>query len=402
MEAKQDKRTALVDVVALRVNQQGKAMYFFSLKANTIHDLVSAGKLTVDKWKPDNQNGYQRDPIDSRYKKFGKFIAKQKGTSPLSILLSIRNRDAIQLNPVPGSDSVYNLKIFDTGDKLYIPDGQHRTYGIDWAFKEYPGELDDYEVPVVLMIADSDDPRYEEAQSFFLINNNSKRTKTDLAQRYIIKEREKATGSITNEITVPSGSFKELAPYAVKIVDMLNENGPFKGRIIYPNVKSSTASISQSSFVDSIKPLLNKASEAHWTIGKTTAVINAFWNAVKSKCPEAFSHWSGDSCLPEDPRHFKAVLATTSGVYVLNAILSKALILPGVSQAPTAPETFEAILNKKSVEKYFGDGPEGYWSSEQGVDGAASHGTSRKAFKDVVEDIWGDMAEDQTDDDGTT
>jgi DGQHR domain-containing protein len=397
MNRKQEDRTALIDVIAIRTNQHGKSLYLFSLKASTIHDLVSTGRLVVDKWKPNNPNGYQRDPVDSRYKNFGKFVAKKKGTSPLSILLSLRDRNAMHIRALPGSSSVYALKIMDTGNNnLYIPDGQHRTYGIDWAYNEYPGELDDYETPVVLMISDSSDPRFEEAQNFYLINNNSKRTKTDLAQRYILNEREKGAGDITSEITVPSGSAKELAPYAVKIVDMLNEEGPFKERIIYPNVKSSTASISQSSFIDSMKPFLDKASEAHWTIGKTTAVLNGFWNAVKSKCPNSFDHWSGDACLPEDPRHFKAVLTTTSGVYVLNAILAKVLLLPGVLEAPTAPETYKAILGKKQVEKYFVDGPEGYWSSEQGVDGAASHGTSRKAFKDIIEGIWDDLAEEQT------
>ncbi len=395
MGTKQEEKRPLVEATALRINQQGNALYFFSLNASTIHELVSTGRLEVDKWKPDNPDGYQRDPIDSRYKNFGKFIAKQKGVSPLSILVSLRDRDALQVKAVDGSNSVYSLKVLDKGENLYIPDGQHRTYGIDWAFKEYPGEIEDFEIPVILMIADGDDPRYEEAQNFYLINNNSKRTKTDLAQRYILKKREKGTGRITDDITIPEGTFKELAPYAVKIVDILNKDGPFKNRIVYPNVKSRTASISQSSFVDSIRPLLTKASEAHWTIGKTCTVVNAFWNAVRSKCPEAFNHWASDSCQPEDRRHFKAVLATTSGVYVLNAILAKSLILPGVSQAPSAPETFEAVLDKKAVEKYFVDGPEGYWSSEDGVEGAAAHGTSRKAFKDITEDIWSDMAEDQ-------
>lgn len=394
MNTQQTKHTApLIDVTALRVNQQGKVLYLFPLNASTIHNLITSDKLGIDRWSTTNEDGYQRLPIDSRYKKFGKFVVNSKGISPVSILLSLRNRDALKLKALPDSDSVFSLRVEDEG-QMYIPDGQHRAYGLNWAVNEYPGKVDDYELPVVLFVAGGSDPRYEEAQQFYLINNNAKRTKTDLAQRYVLRSREKSGGPLTRDITIPSGSSGELVSYAVKITDMLNQDGPLKGRIELPNTPSSAASISQASFIDSIKPLLAKASEAHWTIGRTTDIIKAFWSAVKSKCPEAFDHWSDDGHADEEPDHFKAVLATTSGVYILNDILSRSMLLSEVAKAPTAYETYQKLLSKRSAERYFEDGRDGYWSSEDGVEGgAASHGTSRKSFKEVADEMWEELSE---------
>ncbi len=352
-------------------------------------------KLDIDRWNPKNALGYQRIPTESRYKKFGKFVAQTKGVSPISILISLRDKDALDVYPIRGGNGAVGLTIYPDGGKMYIPDGQHRAYGLRWAVDEYPGEVEEYELPVVLFVADGDDPRYEEAVQFYTINNFSKRVRTDLAQRYVLRQREKDLGKLSDKVVVPGGvPWKQLEPFAVKITDIVNSDGPLKGKINPPNVSITAASISQGSFVDSLRPLLTKAAEAGWDIGKTAAVLNAYWGAVKNKCPEAFSHWSGDACTDQDDDHFNAVLVTTSGMYSLNDVLARSLLRARVLKAPTTPETFRSLLDEQALEDYFTDGEDGYWSSQEGATGAAAHGTGRKSFKEIADEIWDNIPED--------
>jgi DGQHR domain-containing protein len=383
------KTGAILEVVAIRLNQHGRELYQFSLPASEIRDLITSGSLDIDRWSPKEQDGYQRIPTESRYKRFGKYVAVQKGITPVSMLISLREKDNLQVKEL-GDEGAVRLRIGLEGGKLYIPDGQHRAYGLKWAVDQYPGEADDYQLPVVLFVANGGDARYEEAQQFYTINNNAKRVKTDLAQRYLLRERERDLGALNEETAIPpDATMKELEPYAVKIADILNESGPLEGMIAPPNMDAPSASISQTSFVDSIKPLLQTASKLHWDVRKTKGTLNAFWSAVNSKVPEAMGHWSDDACDETDEEHFDAVLATTSGMFSLNDVLNRTMLLPEVAAAPTSPETFKKLLNKPSLEDFFSDGPEGYWASESPMsESAAGHGTSRKSFKEIADAIW--------------
>src|SRR5207249_7358119 len=103
-----------------------------------------------------------------------------------------------------GSGAVF-LRVFPNGGKLYIPDGQHRAFGLRWAIDEYPGQLEEYQLPTVLFVAEGEDPRYEEAVQFYTINNYAKRVRTDLAQRHVLRKREKELGKLSDKVVLPSG-----------------------------------------------------------------------------------------------------------------------------------------------------------------------------------------------------
>src|SRR5438093_3502498 len=140
-------KDAILSTEGVKVVQQGRPLYIFSLRSGEIHDLISKGKMDIDRWSPQNGLGYQRVPTDSRYKKFGKYVAVSKGISPVSILLSLRDKDALEVEPIGGSKRLVKLRVFPNGGKLFIPDGQHRAYGVKWAVETYPGECEDYELP---------------------------------------------------------------------------------------------------------------------------------------------------------------------------------------------------------------------------------------------------------------
>jgi DGQHR domain-containing protein len=356
---------ATLQTVALRLKQHGRELYQFSLSAGRIHDLIASGEMDIDRWSPEKVDGYQRTPTESRFKKYGKYVAVAKGVSPTSLLLSLRDKEKLDVEDTNEGNAV-RLQVDLRGSKLYVPDGQHRAFGLKWAVDEYAGEVEDYEVPVVLFIADGPDPKYEEAQQFYTINNFAKRVRTDLAQRYLLRQKEQELGGLDEQTTIPAdATLKDLEPYGVKVADLLNASGPLKERIAPPNVEAPGAPVKQTSFVDSIKPLLQTASKLRWDIGKTKEILEAFWAAVSEKCPEAWTHWSNDPCGIDSQDHFNAVLATTTGVYSLNDLLNRTMLLPDVARAPTEAKTFKALLSRPGLEDpFFVDGPEGFWSSE--------------------------------------
>ena len=387
---------ATLEAVALRFNQYGRDLFQFSLPAGTVRDLIASKKMDIDRYHPkDNTEGYQRIPTETRYKKYGKFVAKIKGISPTSILVSLRDKGRLKVEDI-GDGPAVQLSIDLRGPKevLYIPDGQHRAYGLRWAVEHFPGVADDYEIPLVLFIADGDDPRFEEALQFFTINNNAKRVRTDLAQQHILRAEEKELGGpMALETKIPpEATLRELEPYAVKIAALCNKSGPLEGKISPPNVEMPTASIKQSSFVDSIKPLLQVASEMRWDVKKTKGILDAFWAAVKGKCPTASEHWAGDACDIASADHYDAVLSKTSGMYSLNHFLSRTLRLPDVGKAPDSPATFERLLARPELADFFVDGPDGFWASKSTMDGnAASRGTSQKSFMEISREMWDEL-----------
>lgn len=380
---------ASLEKVAVRIKQFDRELFVFSISASEISGLIRSGKMDIDRWSQENNEGYQRIPTESRYKKYGKYVGADKGITPVSLLISLRERRALEIEEM--KSGTVKLKIDLKNTKLYIPDGQHRAYGLDWALDHYTGIVDDYQVPVVLFQADGTDSRYEEAQQFFTINSTAKRVKTDLAQRYLLRAREKELGELEKSTPLPGdATLKELESYGVKIADLLNANGTLKGKIEPPNTSSASASISQSSFIESIKPFLGFASEAGWDIEKVVDAINAFWSAIRAKCPESFNHWNGDSCPSDDENHYNSVLVTTTGMFSLNGILKRMMTLPEVLARPTSPEVYKKIFDKRSMtDEFLTDGKDGFWSSESSIDGnASSRGTSRKSFKELENDIW--------------
>lgn len=389
------KPMAALETVAVRFNQFGRELYQFSLPAGTVRELIASEKMDIDRYHPEKHpEGYQRNPTETRYKKYGKYVAKTKGISPTSILLSLRDKTKMKVEEA-GDGRTVRLRIDLRGSKvMYIPDGQHRAYGLRWAVEHFPGVADDYEVPVVLFIADGDDPVFEEALQFYTINNNAKRVRTDLAQQHVLRAEEKELGGpMAPDTKIPADApLRELEPYAVKIAKLCNESGPLKGKIAPPNIDMPSASVKQSSFVDSIKPLLQVASEMRWDVKTTKGILDAFWTAVKEKCPTAFEHWSGDSCDIASADHYDAVLVKTTGMYSLNHFLKRTLALTEVSKAPDSSATFERLLEKPELETFFTDGPEGFWASKSAMDGnASSRGTSQKSFMEISREMWDEL-----------
>lgn len=383
-----------LELTAIPVPQaQGRVQFVTTLSAEQAHDLISRGLMKVDIWShPSNLDGYQRSPVESRIRKFARYVQAQDGSSPVSVLLFYRWPEKVTVESGPDGTKQLRLDL-DEKHPLYIPDGQHRLLGLKQAFEADQDGTREYHIPVVLMLAESGDEmqaRYEEATQFYTINNYQKRVATDLAQRYRLRVQEKMAGKIAPSAVLPvNANLKELEPYCLAAIDLLNKSpGPWHDLIDLPNAPGSNRPISQNSFLDSIRPLVRFASDYGWTVGKVVETMDAFWTAVEHTCPEAMAHWHDDGHA--GPDHETYVVRTTAGAYSLNELLSWLIGWHKIQGDPANVELYEALLNKDP--EHFSDE---FWNSD-GSEGAATYGTSRKAFRELRFDIQKEIQEHLT------
>ncbi len=377
-----------LNVRAIRIPQaKGRTHYAFPLSARTAHDLIESGLLRIDIWSASNEDGYQRSPVQSRIRKFARYVQSADGWSPLSVVLF--SRDPNQVHAKAEDDGTSTLSVdLDPTRPLYVPDGQHRLLGLAQALEANPDALADYTLPAVLMIArEHEDPRYEEATQFFVINSTQKRVPTDLAQRYMLKAQERGTGKIGKRDQLPQGATRDqLKPYAVAVVDFLNKSsGPWTDLIDLPNMPVSTRPISQNSFVESLLPLLKFGSEYGWTVGKIVDTLSAFWHALAKVIPEATAHWNGDGCSLEE--HDAYVLRTTAGVFSMNETLAWLVGWHKIGEDPTNEAVYVTLFQKDP--EHFSD----EWWEAGNEDGAAARGTGRASFKEIRLEVQRELQE---------
>ena len=366
---------------AIEADQHGRPVYVSAMKARAAHALINEGKIKVDKWSEANPDGYQRNPIPTRYRKFGRFVMEKDGTSPTSALLFVRNADAVTIEQVDGDVRKLSIRLDDA--VIHVPDGQHRLWGLHHAVDTDRESVTDFALPVTILVSETEDSRYEEAEQFYLINSNQKRVPTDLAQRYMLRQKEEQAGKIMPDTQLPMDAIlKELTPYATRIIDLLREKegGAWQGLIALPN-RDGTAPITQNSFVESIKGILKKTADQGWTVGETADTIEAFWAAVRECAPDAMKHWAKD----EDPRY---IIRNTAGVFALNDLLEWCLGRVEFLSNPADAHNYVAKFEDSGLD-YF----ESTWWAAGNQSGAAGFGSSRAAYKKIRQEIVGDLAQ---------
>src|SRR5437879_13483393 len=81
---------AVTKLPAIQMEQAGTTLYATSLKAG---DLVS-GMTQVDAWSPTNKSGYQRMPLEARFRKIARYVEGKEGKRailPQAVVLNYRN-----------------------------------------------------------------------------------------------------------------------------------------------------------------------------------------------------------------------------------------------------------------------------------------------------------------------
>ena len=266
--------------------------------------------VRVDMWSPANPDGYQRPLVDRRLKDLARYVQEEEGILPTSVLVGARPDDEPRIEPAGFDDndngvSVGELMIPDGAD-LWIVDGQHRYFGVNYAYERGVTKLESYPFPVCVLW---DFERYAEMVHFNIINTRQRKMSTDIVDRHLVQiKKVKGTDMIA---AGPRGEREYLRANATEVIDLLNdEPGVWQFQIAIPGVPGRDGGlVRQHAMVVSIEPFLKDPWVKARSNEQRTKVLVNFWDAAKEVWPEAF----------DSPKEYR--VQATVGVYSLHLLL---------------------------------------------------------------------------------
>lgn len=364
---------------ALEIDQQGRKFWISSVP---ISFFAATDRVKVDQFNAQTATGYQRRPSSTRARDFARYLEKARGISPTAILLNVRGEIG-EFRPVRGS-SMGMLELAEDTE-FWIVDGQHRVEGFRELLSTGAGGAN-FDVPVVIMHEDSE---YEEAKQFIIVNKTQKGVKPDLAERFIARmvrrERPQDLDGLPRETTREI----EWRPRATDLVDMMNTKNsedtndeffenPWFQKIQLPNDPKGTTVVSQKSFEDSLKQVLNSDTFQVYSNEELATLLVRYWRALRSLFPEAF----------DVPKSY--VIQRTAGVFVLHRIMPRVTSIAARNGSRITQERLRDVLRN------MGDAStEMFWH----VDGVAGQlGSGSKSIGILVTKLidWLEEANSQT------
>jgi DGQHR domain-containing protein len=348
---------------AIRFIQNQRVFYNVVIPAG---ELVKLAK--VDVWDPDNPStGYQRAPSLARKREIGRYAMRPDAIMPVGGLANARPTE--DAGPAYGTvlkfKSEYDdgdvsfgvLSIPDSALPIYIVDMQHRLGGYEWAMDEDGGEhLSKF--PLAVTIADGLS-MLEEVDQFDLINTTQKKVRTDLARRL----KSIQVQDLDHRLDMDRRGRLWEAKGPVIAQKLNSQSRVWSGRILPPNKSKSdqpTMAVRETSFVTSLKPILQTPYFIRQTEEHAAELISRYWEAIRKVWPEAFTNPDG------------YVIQKSPGVFSLHEL---------------APEVFELVRdtgevttdNIYNVVKCFAEiGGSAFWESKS--DGGAALYGSMKGF----------------------
>jgi DGQHR domain-containing protein len=355
-----------IRISAVKINQIDKnegdkrEIYVGAIK---VEDLINEGQFQIDYWDPakkegENQ-GYQRHPFSTHFKKISKYALASDAIFPGAILISCREKSSnVLFHDKGGSSGELELQ----HPPFWIIDGQHRIKGLKHCIEE-EGDKKwlERELPVVILAHFT---KIDEVVQFNTLNSTSKKVSTDLAQQLMLL---RAMNDKDYRKSLKFGG-EDWKIRCLKVIEKLNESedSPWLGRIKGPNYKSGQVSrvgVGQNSFLVSLKPLYTSGYfESTRNIDHEYEVLKNYWGALKDVFPYSFK-------TPEE-----SVIIKTPGIFSLHHLLRAILQRRGGSKENITRESFYALLKEVFSGKH-----DDFWSSDN-IDGAALYG-SMKGFK---------------------
>ena len=371
-----------IELPCLKAGQHGRKLYLCAIPARVLAELHSRKILDVDAWTPQHREGYQRTPVTTRARRFARYISEKgnKGISPTSLLLYQRDTD----NGIEWHDGKLTIPIPERAEKplLYIVDGQHRTLGISEGFlQEILDASVDFDVPTVVLVGDTSvNPFIEEAQQFITINTTQKRVRTDLANQQLLKIKSANSGVIAETSPIPSGTKKDLQPYATVITNTLTDDpsSPWYGKIVRPGTARAESGLpSQGQFEDSLmdsyvgSALIDYGVSGGYTVGEMAAVLKNYWAAIFEIMPSTI----------ERPGDF--YVTKTIGIHALNALLPSMFMLKRLNKIPTKVDFKRVLMQIESfAEEHWGSGGE-----------ISTYGGGKAAFRNLTIELHKQLLE---------
>ena len=266
----------------------------------------------VDYFREDNPRGYQRPLMKTRLKQVSAFIQHEEGILPISILLCIRQPHRAEFQPETFvdkvNDGVPQLGVLGIPQSvtLWVVDGQHRLYGLEYAFKKDSVErAQDYLLPVTIVEGiDS----YEEMRHFHIINTRHKGVPTDMVDHHLLRMWELEGAAILGK----EGERSYLRARAAKLCDLLRNtpDSPWFQKVKVAGHKAvSNQLIGQHTMVASMEPALKDAFIKRLSDEDVGKILLNYWYAIRELWPTTFL----------EPRDYK--IQKTAGVYALHMTL---------------------------------------------------------------------------------
>ena len=321
--------------------------------------------FTVDRLKPANPEGYQRIPTPNRVNSLKRDLDRCRVDLPTAILLNLRDYDT-------GSHLVrsngHSELVLQSGDKLYVVDGQHRVEALIDLYKEDPGKWGAYAIPFVCLLgADRDG----ELTEFYVVNDNAKSIDTGLALELLKRRADSSESARTFLVETGKAWMRE----AVALTHKLEETELWRGRIRAPGQSKAKTLISNNGMVTSLRPLVDQPGYFKMSgEEQQVKILNAYWEGMKRVVPDMFG----------DPEKYN--LQRTLGVIALHAVLVNVLAIIGSrGNSVLDPDNYASIM-EKPLNELGGYNKQGEWVVgtdfwKRGNEGASGLFSSRAGYR---------------------
>lgn len=358
-------------VRAIRFEQSGRVFYSSVIPAG---DILSRSQ--VDEWSadvPEEDAGYQRAPLGTRLRAVANYMEEADAVMPVGGLLNARAGTDAAHGQVLGFEADEDqsgpiqtgwLSVPSSATPLFIVDMQHRLLGIQRAIED-DGREDLADFPMVLTIADGLS-KIEEIEQFELINTTQKKVRTDLARRLM-----------SIQLSDPDTALKydqkgrKWEARGPKIADWLNHNSDVWHDGIMPPNKTKkdmpTALSKETSFVTSLKPILQTPVFQRSEDEHVATFIDRYWTAVRNIWPDAF----------EQPALH--VIHQTAGIYSLHMLMPEIVELVREEHGMDLKTVLSAENFTKAMDPWSKSLPPDFWARDA-EEGAAQYGTGMGAF----------------------
>lgn len=363
-----NKRVKYMEIKAIKIIQQGKRsllpdmakdvpIYVSVMKAK---DLLNKKIMDVDRWNPENPEGYQRPLSEYRRRETINYLTEEEGLFPTSILINIRSQQ-VKFEPefkIDGTGEYGKLTLPDEALPLYIVDGQHRVFGIGRAIEDGHEDLGEYPLPVSITAGLN---RFAETRLFYILNDRQKGVPTDIAQRNLQHMAENLPPGV---LITMEGEARQLQSKGTPITDSLNENpaSAWHKLIKMPTEGRAGKIIGQGTFVRALADTVLKSRAINKFENEEIArlLIN-YWNAVKELFPTAFG----------DPEY---TLCKSQGLRAFLMIFEDIFELCREAGNDFSQEKMKQLLKEMKTKMNM---EENYWHKTEGV----AIGTNPRAIK---------------------
>jgi DGQHR domain-containing protein len=291
-------------ISAIQIRQDGQTLYVTSLSAGK---LLEISEPDLFRKEGGEEHGYQRHPERPRTLQMARFLEQRQVILPTAITLGCRQK-------LEYDEKTGHLTIPENGE-LYQVDGQHRIAGFRVAVEERNiHRLADF--PLVTVIIDDTDERLE-ADQFRIINETSKKVRTDLARRILARVARRAPLPQRRQIIMDRG-WETRVTDIIELLDQ-DQNSPWFGRIQSPNQKKLPLHIiKEKSFGDSLRPLLTTYPFEHYHPDTIAQGLNEYWRAWKQIMDEAPD--DAEYLNPFENSHEFVLLKSIPGVFALHLV----------------------------------------------------------------------------------